>query len=126
LVGTDSALSIIEEELMNDNTFASITRHAAVTVSRRMSLLALGGAGLTAVAAPTMAAPTMAAPTMAAGGKAGKKAMKLCRRQREQCRAFFVERCQGSQNCLEALLPCCELFAKCSVAAGIECVSPIR
>jgi hypothetical protein len=121
LVGTDSALSIIEEELMNDSTFDSITRHAAVTVSRRMSLLALGGAGLTAVAAPTMAAPTMAA-----GGKAGKKAMKLCRRQREQCRAFFVERCQGSQNCLEALLPCCELFAKCSVAAGIECVSPIR
>ena len=66
---------------MNDSTFDSITRHAAVTVSRRMSLLALGGAGLTAVAAPTMAA----------GGKAGKKARKLCRRQREQCRAFFVE-----------------------------------
>ena len=116
MVGTDFVLPIIEEELMNDNTFDSITRHAAVTVSRRMSLLALGGAGLTAAAAPTMAA----------GGKAGKKARKLCRRQREQCRAFFVERCQGSQNCLEALLPCCELFAKCSVAAGIECVSPIR
>src|SRR5688500_12141518 len=101
---------------MNDNTFDSITRHAAVTVSRRMSLLALGGAALTAVAAPTMAV----------AGRAGKKARKLCRRQREQCRAYFVERCQGSQNCLEALLPSCELFANCSVAAGIECVTPIR
>lgn len=101
---------------MNVHMFDTVTRRAAGVVSRRRSLLTLGGAALGAIAAPAVAE----------AGKAGKQARKRCQRQRVQCRNLFVARCNGSINCEEAFLPCCEHFARCDAAAGIECVSPIK
>ncbi|MGH2615504.1 MAG: hypothetical protein ACRDJC_09720 [Thermomicrobiales bacterium] len=103
---------------MDDSVFDRLTRPAATAVSHRTSFLALGGAGLAAVAAPAIAMARKA-------GNVGMNVRKLLQRQREQCRTSFAERCQGSQDCLEALLPCCEPFADCSAPLGIEWISPI-
>lgn len=97
---------------MEDRVFDLFARPAAD--SRRTSLLARGGAGLAAVAAPAVAVAK----------KVGNTIGELGERQRERCRASFVERCQGSDDCLEAWLPCCEPFADCYGTAGIEWLDP--
>ncbi len=97
---------------MVDSDFDTLTRPSAAVVSRRPFPRALGRSALAAVAAPFMAA----------AGKAARNVRELAKRRREQCRASFMERCQGSDDCLEALLPCCEPLGDCS---GIEWILPI-
>jgi hypothetical protein len=98
---------------MNDNIFDNFSRHAAAAVSRRRSLRLLGGAGL---------ASAFAAPAVARTGKAGKKRKYRCKQLGERCRSAVAEGC-NSQGCLDAVLPCCEHFARCRVSAGAVCIS---
>lgn len=96
--------------------FADALQRPAAAVSRRGSLRVLGGAALTSA---------FAAPTVAVAGKAGKKARKRCKRQRGQCLASIEKFCQpkADPNACESLFtPCCEHFAACSAAKGIECL----
>ena len=98
---------------MEDSVFDLLARPAAG--SRRTSLLARGRAGLAAVVAPAVAVAK----------RVGNTLRELGERQREPCRTYVVERCQGSDDCLEAWLPCCEPFADCYGTAGIEWLDPI-
>ena len=95
---------------MGEKAFDVITRHAADAVSRRGSLLALGGA-LAAVAEPASAKQ-----------KAKKQVRKKCRRQVAPCRSFFAGVCFGDPDCEAALFPCCDFLAQCDSGAMFECI----
>ena len=128
---------------MSELIIDSITRHAADAVSRRASILALGGMALAAVSAVPASAkgkkkgknrkdrkkatgggevvsPTPAAP--APTGPTGEQlAQTRCAAQGAQCRAFLTAACGDSQDCLEALI-CCDQFATCNAATGLSCI----
>lgn len=87
-------------------------RRAGGALTRRATLLALGGAAL------------VAAPAAAKGGdgaKAGKKARKACKRQGEQCRRLVISICNGDPECIDGQLRCCAFFATCKAAPGFAC-----
>src|SRR5262245_56470646 len=81
--------SRVVEESLSDHAIDAITRRAADAVSRRNSLLALGGAAL---AAATMAEPLKAKKTKT-------RIKKKCRRQVTQCRNYFAGFCLGDPEC---------------------------
>ena len=95
-------------------------RRAAEAMSRRASLLTLGGAVLARV---------MAAPRTAQAGKESKKAKKrvkrTCKRQVGACRAFFTELCATDPECdeeeMERVFPCCELLENCEAGDSVAC-----
>jgi hypothetical protein len=99
------------------------TVHAVATISRRRSLVTLGGAAL--------AARLFTARPVEAGkaGKAAKKRVKkTCKRQHRQCSAFFADLCQESE-ChpagLEAALTCCAKLRTCAAADFLACMAQV-
>lgn len=98
---------------MSARAFDALTRHAADAVSRRGSLLALGGAALAAAAVEKPAR---------ARQKAKKQVKKKCKRQVAPCRSFFAGVCFGDPECEAALFPCCDFLAKCDSGAMFECL----
>ena len=105
---------------MTEQPFDGFTRHATTVISRRGSLLTLGGAGLAALAGPA---------TARAGKnvkkRARKKGKKKCKRQVEQCRTYWDDYCQATGGCdpqvLEEVLACCDLLGQCQNAAFFGC-----
>jgi hypothetical protein len=98
-----------------DDALARLVRSSA---NRRVSLKALGSAGLsTALLAPR---------TIEAKQSAGKKARKKCRRQVGQCRAAFEAFCERSTFCFEAFSPCCEHLSTCNVTAYLTCFHAVE
>lgn len=97
---------------MNGSAFDAFARHAAAAVSRRTSLLTLGGAALTAA---------IAAPVAANANEARKKVKKKCKKQGKQCRSATIEVCEGNQNCVDSLVPCCAFLARCKAGAYLDC-----
>jgi hypothetical protein len=99
---------------MNGNAFDAFTRQAADAISRRTSLLAIGGATLTAVAAPSIAR--------------AKKKKNKCRKQKGKCEEAVRELCENQncqkteEQCLSILLPCCEFFSNCNAKQGVTCL----
>lgn len=89
-------------------------KHAtAGVVSRRASLLALGGVGAgLAIVSPTSEAR-----------KGGKKntARKKCVRQVESCRAQLRAFCEGDAACEADILPCCTPLADCQAEETVAC-----
>lgn len=102
---------------MNDRIFDTVTRDAATAVTRRASLLSIGGAALAAA---------MAVPAIAEAGKSGKKnADKRCKKQKSQCLAAFAEFCaslEEPQICEAFLSPCCEPLTRCNAGEAITCI----
>jgi hypothetical protein len=114
----------VSEEIID-----TVSRHAAGAVSRRVSLLALGGMALAAMTA---------VPAAAKGGKKGKKGKKRkggnedngnaigplaqarCAGQVDQCRAIFTDLCQDAQ-CLSRIT-CCNPFATCDADGALACI----
>jgi hypothetical protein len=90
-------------------------------LSRRGSLLALGGAALA-----TLFAPSEIAEAAKRAKKAKKRAAKKCRQQKGQCRTYFSETyCAGGENpelCEVLYLPCCDFLADCQPTAFLDCV----
>lgn len=101
------------EELLSERAFDTFARRAADAVSRRNSILALGGAAL---AAAVMTEPT------SSRRKAKKQVKKKCKRQVAPCRAFFAGLCLGDLDCQDALFPCCDHLAQCDSGAMFECM----
>jgi ribulose kinase len=100
---------------MHGATFDALTRRTATAVSRRSSLVALGGAAL----------GTAAAPWHASAGKAGKKAKKKCRKQVNKCKNAVRDYCNtlmSFEECLDELLPCCDPLRKCQAGSSTECI----
>ena len=103
---------------MREHRFDVITRGAAHATSRRGSLLTLAGAALAA---------TVAGPSLAEAKKKGKnkKNDKKCKRQDEQCAAFFADHCEKIEcesEELAAALECCLLLRKCHAGAYLACL----
>ncbi len=99
---------------MSIRAFDVVTRRAAATVSRRQSLLALGGAALGSV----VARPGVA--TAKKGGEScGKKQKKKCNQNKGQCIPTLTALCAGSAACLAEGLPCCD---ECFSATFLTCL----
>jgi hypothetical protein len=101
---------------MRESTLAVLSHRASAAVSRRASLLSLGGAALASLAAPA---------TTAHAGTAGKKAKRKCKRQVGQCRAAWEDLCMGNPNCESDFFACCQPLARCDVAAYLTCVAAV-
>jgi hypothetical protein len=111
------------ESAVSEQIIDTFTRRAAGAVSRRASLLALGGMALTAMTA---------APAAARGGKKRKKrndgdsnaigplAQARCASQADQCRAIFTDLCQDAQ-CLSRIF-CCNPLATCDADGALACI----
>ena len=90
----------------------------SAALSRRASLLILGGVGLAALA---HTAPARA-------GKVGNTAKKRCNRQIGQCAesvGSFCDRIAGSVEpavCEALFLPCCQSFQGCQARAAYDCM----
>ena len=104
---------------MHDQRFDTLTRQAAGAVSRRGSLLTMGGAAVVAaVTAPSFVQASND------GKKAGKKAKKKCKKQIDECRNTLLDRCLGNPECedeMELVLPCCSLLANCKAGEALDC-----
>jgi hypothetical protein len=116
----------VSEEIID-----TVSRRAADAVSRRASLLALGGMALAAVTA---------IPSAAKGGKGGKKRKKRkggeggngnageqlaqarCASQVDQCRTSVSGFCDP-EDC-PAQLSCCDFFATCNAVGALACIFP--
>jgi hypothetical protein len=103
----------IEEELMNDVSFDTLTRHA--------SRLSLGAAGLTGLAAqPTPV--TADAEKRNANKKANKKAKQKCQSQVGPCVSSTASLCNGNPACLAKTELCCAFFGNCDLSAWLVCL----
>jgi hypothetical protein len=113
----------VSEEIID-----TVTRRAADAVSRRASLLALGGMALAAMTA---------IPAAAKGGKGGKKSKKRkgnsgnageqlaqakCASQVDQFRTSVSGFCDP-EDC-PAQLSCCDFFATCNAVGALACLFP--
>jgi hypothetical protein len=99
--------------------FDALTRSA----SRRVSLLALGGAGLAAALAGAFGAAAKPKP----GKLARKKVKEKCKAQVRQCNLVLGVACDANDDpaaCKEAFLPCCDFLATCNVAQCSSVNSP--
>ncbi len=104
---------------MNDRIFDTVTRNAATAVSRRTSLLSIGGAALTAATT---------GPALARPGKSRKSPYKQCKKQTAQCRAAIADYCAPltePQICEAFLGNCCETLAQCDAGLTITCLLTI-
>lgn len=107
---------------MSGQSFDAITRRAA-GVSRRDSFLTMGGAGLAAMAIPTLTAADKS--DKKARKRARKTAKKKCKKQVGQCEGFIANLCageRGEETCVARLSPCCEFLAQCQVTAMFDCI----
>jgi hypothetical protein len=107
---------------MNANAFDAFTRRTAAAVSRRKSLLTIGGAALGA----TVAAPFLAEADLKKK-ECKKKCKKKCKNQVEQCENEVRQLCNDlgaelEQECRDALLDCCSTLGKCKAAKSTECL----
>jgi GH24 family phage-related lysozyme (muramidase) len=103
---------------MNANAFDAFTRRTAAAVSRRKSLLTIGGAALGA---------TVAAPFVVEADLKKKECKKKCKTQVEQCENEVRQLCNDlgaelEQECRDALLDCCSTLGKCKAAKSTECL----
>ena len=105
---------------MHDCHIDTLTLRAADAVSRRRSLLALGGAAVASAAV---------GPSLSRAGKDAKKARKRkkkkCRRQIDQCRTFFLELCGApGADCeeeeLDGFLASCDLLQNCKAGESVD------
>jgi hypothetical protein len=94
----------------------------AVGVSRRGSLMTLGGAGLAAFAGPSIVEGKK--PGKKARKRARKKGKKKCRKQDARCVQVFADLCAEEADpefCEAAFSPCCAFLAQCQATSFFEC-----
>ena len=120
---------------MYEQAVEVLSRRAAASISRRGSLVSLGG-GLAAV---------IAAPSLAQAKKNSKKARKakkrkaqqraaeqaenqanqVCQSQVEGCRTLVVDLCEGQGNECLAAANCCSSLGACDVTGFFACVDAL-
>ena len=103
---------------MKSQAFADLTRQAAAAISRRGSLAALSGAALAAAATRPDVSEAKKG-----GQSCGKKQKKKCKNDAAACKNTLIGGCQGDQECIATLTPCCETcsangFLTCFIAAN--------
>src|SRR5688500_2553556 len=117
---------------MNEQTVAVLSRRAAASMSRRGSVLSLGGALAAAMAAPSLAQ----AKTSSKKGKKAKKrkaqqraaeqaesqANQVCQSQVEGCRAQFLAICNAPSSVCAAVANCCSSLGTCNTTEFFACL----
>jgi uncharacterized protein YlxW (UPF0749 family) len=120
---------------MYEQTVEVLSRRAAASMSRRGSLLSLGGALAAAVAAPSLAqakkntkkskkAKKRKAQQRAAE-QAENQANQVCQSQVEGCRTLVVDLCEGQGNECLAAANCCSSLGACDVTGFFACVDAL-
>lgn len=104
---------------MSENAFDRIARQTANDISRRHSLLALGGAALAA---------SLSSASVAKAGTAGKKAKKKCKKQGPACQQFANDLCDlffdpGTEldECIDSASDCCSPLTRCAAGEFFSC-----
>lgn len=100
---------------MSTATFDDFTRRAAGTVSRRASLMTLGGAALAAATTK----PSIAEAKKNKNKKAKKKAKKKCKQQVPQCETALAQ--VGGNG--PQLVFCCQFLGSCNATQFIQCIA---
>jgi hypothetical protein len=99
--------------------FAPFTRRPAEGVSRRTSLLTIGGAALAATSAvAAMAHPGVSAAKKKSSDKCKKNEQQRCANDAAACRSTQLAYCEGNTDCAALLNPCCDA---CSVNGFFTC-----
>jgi hypothetical protein len=100
---------------MHSQVRDGVNQRALNVVSRRSSILAIGGSALAAA---------LAKPASTRAGKSGKNknAKKRCKRQVQQCRNAYVDICDVNVACTETVATCCAHLATCNAGAAFECL----
>jgi hypothetical protein len=106
---------------MSEQTFDAFSRHAAMAVSRRTSLLALGGMALAAATA-TPGATAAKSRKNRKRQKGKKDVLKLCAPQVNECKTAIGANCGADASCLVVIDVCCPLLGKCQNSAFWDCV----
>jgi hypothetical protein len=96
---------------MSDQIRTEIPSSPMSSPRRRATLAAIGAVALA----------TVQRSPEARAAKAGKKAKKVCKKQRGPCEAFVESACGTSHACLSARLPCCGDLAKCKFLTFANC-----
>jgi hypothetical protein len=114
---------------MSENAFDTFTRKAGDAVSRRASLMTLGGAALAAAlaGAPAAEAKKNNNKKVKKAKKRGRRRLQqTCDAQPGQChaavQAFCANQGMASQSCLQRLSGCCALITDCNVTPSFTCV----
>jgi hypothetical protein len=118
-------------EEMNEQTVEALSRRAAVSMSRRTSLLSLSGALAAAIAAPSL---VQAKKDSKKGRKKSKRkaaeraeneADQICQSQVAGCRAHVLDVCQlPGFKCIQAA-DCCSSLGACDVNGFFSCVAAV-
>jgi len=114
----------IEREIMDAHAFDAIARRTADSVSRRRSLLALGGAALAASLALPQAAT--AKQNRKGKGKNNNNGKDRCKAQVGKCQDGIASLClaifeEDSPECTELFSPCCRFLQNCETAQAFAC-----
>ena len=100
---------------MTTTTFDTFTRQAATQVSRRRSLMTLGGAGLAAA----LGGPLAVEAKKNKSKKAKNKAKKKCQQQVPQCESALAQ--VGGNG--PQLAFCCQFLGSCNATQFIQCIA---
>lgn len=109
---------------MSESTFDAFSRRAGEAVSRRTSLLTLGGAALAAMAARpgnSLAGKKNRKRNAKAKKKAKQQSFKLCKPQVGECQSFMDAACEGAV-CGTIVAVCCPLLGSCQNEAFWTCL----
>jgi hypothetical protein len=103
---------------MNSGAFDAIARQAGSAHDRRSSLKALGVASLGAA----LTAPIAGEAKNKKKKNCNKKVTQKCNGQIEQCQTATEAFCENNQDCLDALLPCCDELQNCEAGDAVTCI----
>jgi hypothetical protein len=117
--------------VMNEQIVEVLSRRAASSMSRRGSLVTLGGALAAAITAPSLVQAKK-------GSKKGKKTAKrkaaqraeneanlICQSQDAGCRAHVLNVCQGEGGFCIAAVECCSSLGECDVTGFFACLAAL-
>ena len=121
---------------MYEQTVDVLSRRAAASMSRRGSLLSLGGALAAAIAAPSLAQAkkknakkdkkkAKRKAQQRAAEQAENQANQVCQSQVEGCRTLVVDLCEGQGNECLAAANCCSSLGACDVTGFFACVDAL-
>jgi hypothetical protein len=116
---------------MYEQAVEVLSRRAAASMSRRGSLLSLGGALAAAIAAPSLAQAKKNTKKdkkkakRKAAERAENQANLVCQSQVEGCRTLVVDLCEGQGNECLAAANCCSSLGACDVTGFFACVAAL-
>jgi hypothetical protein len=103
---------------MNTEAIESLTRRAADAVSRRASLVTLGGAALAAA----VATKPGVSEAKKGGQSCGKKQKKKCKNVEATCNTNGIALCAGDPTCLSQIQLCCQ---QCFSDGFLQCLASL-